>query len=116
MSTAEQITARELRQEFLQKARPLLDQYINAAVHGKKLKSVDGDCREAVWDTLQRAILAENDVHKVRVRQQGDVLKLIEKGKVSIQDGLQLMQVLRAGSEMEELQRISEQLETLAAK
>lgn len=87
-------TAQQLKEHFLEKAAPLLDQYIGATFGEAALTSVDSTCREEVWgmlkDFLSKAdekIILEG---KYREGPEGVLLAVME-GHITIEEGERLI-------------------------
>lgn len=89
-------TAQELKEHFLEKASPLLDQYLDATFGLAPLKSTDATCRKEVWGLLktflekadEKIILEE----KYRTGPEG-VLLAIQDGVLTLEEGERLIEI-----------------------
>lgn len=91
---------RELMEQCLEKAEPVLQAYVDAALGVKDLKSINAGCRTELWDILKAVILYANEVeHKYApagIETEKDVLNAVLSGKMMIKQGLDLMNLFLA--------------------
>jgi hypothetical protein len=85
------MTPDELREKFIKQASPLMDQYIKAALGDEDIKSLNAGCRKEVWDLLKSIIVASADKIKIDVNDPKDILKAVESGQCTIEQGQQLL-------------------------
>ncbi|OOZ38180.1 hypothetical protein [Solemya elarraichensis gill symbiont] len=109
-------TPNKLRQEFLEKASPLIDEYINASLGKSELRSTNSGAREEVWDALKQIILKASDVVKLHAESTKDVLSLLGDGKLSLNDAERLMKIMGTHQEATELTELLEKVDELATK
>lgn len=84
----------ELRDHFLNRAAPLVDAYIDAALGTKDLDSYDSDARKEVWGILKRLLLASTDkLDMPHIEGPEDVLKAVESGKCTLEQAQMLIEM-----------------------
>ena len=85
------ISAQELKQHFLEGAWPIVDAYINAALGTKDLESLNSGCREEVWDLVKKLMLQSSDKLELDIENPEDILKAVESGKCTFEEGDKLL-------------------------
>lgn len=98
------MTPDQLREKFLEMAAPLVDQYVNAAIGKEDIKSLNVGCRNEVWELLKQIILKSTDKINIEVQEPMDILKAVEAGKCTLEQGQQLLDMyvqLTGGNEDE---------------
>jgi len=84
-------TAQELKQMFLEKAQPLVEQYIEAALGTGKLQSTNAEAREEVWDVLKKLMLQSSDKLDISIESAQDVLDAVSSGKCTFEEADKLL-------------------------
>jgi hypothetical protein len=114
------VTAREAREQLLQYAPELIRMKGEAAI-GKlspdktALAHCDPKQTEMVWQAIVPMLQAQNDICKVQAQNGAEVLALIGKGAVTLQEAVFLMQVLRAESDISDVKQMAQQLDELVS-
>lgn len=98
------ITAQELKMRFLQQAAPIVDSYVNAALGIEDLKSLNMHCRTEVWDLVKQLILKSSDTVKMTITKPKDIIKAVEEGRCTMEEGQRLLAMYKALKEMENMQ------------
>ena len=91
----------EIREEFLEKALPLMNQYINAALGTDELQSYSSEARTEVWELLKELILRPNEKVTIEINEPKDILAAVANGKCSIEVGTKLMEMYKKISDIE---------------
>ena len=109
-------TAADLKERFLNDyAEDILTLYGNAATgEGTFFQTLD-DAREGMFDLLATMIKQAGDLVQVEAETSQDVVRLIGQGKLSLDDGLKLIEILRKSNEIEELREMTQKLDAIAA-
>lgn len=84
-------TIAELRVNFINRAAPLVDQYIDAALGEGNLKSTNSGAREAVWNLLRDLIVTNSEVAKIDISNATAIKTAIEEGILTIKQGKELL-------------------------
>ena len=82
---------RKLFDDFLEKAEPLLQEYVDAALGVKDLSSLNTGCRSELWDTLKKVILSAHEYAPSGIETEEDVFNAVLKGEITIHHGSVLM-------------------------
>lgn len=105
-----QITPNSLRAEFLKKAKPIMDGYIEVASGNGAMKG-SKEIHGKIWDVLSQVILQADDMRKIHVQSNADILKLLRNGKVTVGEAERLMGVMQKMFEMEQLPELLDKFE-----
>ena len=114
-------TPEYLRQAFLDKAEPFIDDYIASALGEKEIKG-SGVARTAVWELLSDIIKQAGDKSKTDIKSgdiSGQVKEVFEKvasGDLSAKQGKEYIALLQAGFEITELPKLLASFEELQSK
>lgn len=116
------LTAREAREMLLSGCAPIIEDLIICAT-GKKQKdhperkrvNVDSKARETVMDAIIPMIQQAGDVQRIRATSTADVLKLIRRGKVTIQEAKELMLIMATDFEVTEIPKMMERIEEITS-
>ncbi len=94
--------AKELRKEFLQNSSMVFDE-IKARTLGRKSPHPNADepFLKMYWDALVPIIHAADDIQKLKATSTGDIIKLLGKGKITIQESLLLMELIKGRAEVD---------------
>lgn len=95
------LSAQELKAYFLKNAYPIVDQYIKAALGKEDLKSLSSDCRKEVWDLIKSLMLQSSDKLELNIESVEDILKAVENGKCTFEEGDKLMGLYKKAKEIE---------------
>lgn len=98
---AEVPTAQELKRMFLEKAAPLLNEYIDAALGKGELKSTNANCREEVWDLLKSLILKSSEKLQLQAATPEEILGAVTEGKCTIEEAKSLLAMFKQVKEIE---------------
>lgn len=116
------ITPTDLRQEFIRKAQPLVDEYVGAALGTSELRSTNAQARHAVWETLQKIIEQADDAIKSSALTSPDTAKKIEgvlaqvaNGELTPRQAKDLMALITAGFEVTDVQKLMSVMEEIKA-
>ena len=107
-----QITPTTLRTEFLQEAKPIMNAYIDVALGDGVMKG-NKEIYSKVWDVLSQVILQADDMRKIHVQSNADILKLLRHGKLTVGEAERLMGVMQKMFEMEQLPELLDKFESL---
>lgn len=110
--TKKRITPNDLRAEFLREAKPVMDAYIDVACGNGAMKG-NKEIYGKVWDVLSQVILQADDMRIIHVRSNADILKLLRRGKITVDEAERLMSVMQKMFEMEQLPELLEKFESL---
>lgn len=90
-----EVLSHEFKQYFLDNAKPLLVQYIQAATGEADLQSTNSGAREEIWSVVKELILRGSDKIKVSVNSPEDVLAAVSSGKCTVQEAKELMAMFK---------------------
>lgn len=94
-------TAQELKQDFLNKAGPLVQQYIDAALGNGELQSTNAGAREAVWELMSKLMLQSSDKLELDIQTADDVIKAVTDGKCTMEEGKALLSLYKTAKEID---------------
>lgn len=105
------VTASQLKAKFLELAEPILDEYVGAALGHTEIKSTNAGCRAEVWSLLRELILKASDTMApkkgvdldITVTSAGDVIKAVNSGKITIDEGKQILLMLKTAAETNQI-------------
>ena len=106
-------TPAELRAYFVNKAKPMIDEYIGAALGKSELKSTNSDARKETWGLLRDIINSAGNLTKIDAENTKDVIKMLKDGAITIQDAKDLMQMLSTQSDIEDIKVLLEKVNQL---
>jgi hypothetical protein len=109
-------TPSELRDEFIQKAYPIIDEYINAALGTSEFKATSTDARTQVWDTIKTVILGATTLQKINAESTNNIIQMLANGDISIDQAMKLMSILEKQSNIDDLKEMKDKLDTLVSK
>lgn len=95
------VTAQELKQHFLETAWPIVDAYVNAALGKADIESLNSSCREEVWDLIKSLMLQSSDKLELNIESPEDILKAVESGKCTFEEGDKLLSLYKKVKEIE---------------
>jgi len=101
-------SAQALKQHFLENARPLVDEYIGAALGTAKLSSNNAGAREECWDLLKKLMLQSSDKLDIQIESARDVLNAVSNGKCTIEEGEQLLKMYKQLKEIDTMGILSD--------
>jgi Asp-tRNA(Asn)/Glu-tRNA(Gln) amidotransferase B subunit len=101
------ITAQYLREQFLIKAAPLLDQYINAALGTEQVKSVNSAARDEVWSILKALLLKSTDKIKLSTPGIQGIINAIESGECTPEEAQKLIDIYKTARDATQANSIS---------
>jgi len=107
------ITPNKLRAEFIREAKPVMDAYLDVSKGTGVLKG-NKEINAKVWDVLSQIILQADDLRKIHATTHTDILKLLRRGKVTISEAKELMEIMKSVFEMEELPKLMEKFGELS--
>ena len=99
-------TAQQLRGEFLEKSKPVIEAYIKVAMGEGALKTTDKKISDKIFDAVMPMLQKEGDVHRIQAESTADVIKLLGQGKLSIGDAKDLMSMLSIQSDIEDIKAL----------
>jgi len=107
----------EIRKQFLEKAAPIIDEYINAGLSDVEFKGASGEARAEVWDTIKQIILNASDPTPLAKLTDGDITQRVDavlaevaNGEITPDEGKKLIGLLQAGFDVTELPALIEKL------
>jgi hypothetical protein len=106
-------TPSEIRANFLKKAEPLIDEYVGASLGKSQLSSNDATARSEVWSLLRDILVNADDLKKVSASNTKSVLRLLRRGKITIDEAERLMRIMQTDFEVTELPALLEKFESL---
>ncbi len=102
----------ELRDLFIKGAEFVINSELEAANGTRQLdlKDVDIPSYLRVWDVAKVIILNANNLKKIEAKSASDITNALSKGKISADDAVKLMTMLKLKSDVEELPKLLDQL------
>jgi hypothetical protein len=94
-------TAQRLKQNFLDKAAPIVDQYVAAALGVADFTSVNAGAREEVWEVLKKLMLQSSDKLELDIKSAEDVLDAVSSGKCTFEEGDKLLKLFKQVKDIE---------------
>lgn len=89
-------SAQELKDHFLEKAQPIVDEYINAALGVEDLKSLNAGAREEVWDVIKQLMIQSSEKLQLdQIEGPEDIIKAVEAGKCTIKEADALLSMYK---------------------
>jgi len=113
-------TPESLRAEFILKAGPLIDQYVDAALGKAELKATSGQALTAVWELLSDIIKQAGDKAAIDIdgddisEKIEDLLNKVSKGVLTPEQGKKYMTLIQSGFELTELPALVEKIESMS--
>jgi len=83
----------QLKQQFLEKASPLIDEYIGAALGTRELSSTSAVCRDEVWKLLKTIILDSSSSVSIEARTMEEILVAVSSGQCTLEEGAKLLEM-----------------------
>jgi len=115
-----EITPTNLKEHFLKRAAPLIDDYIDKALGKKVGKSSNQYEQHEVWDVLKTIILSTKsyapivDLKGGTIDEQvSKILALVSTGKLTLEEGKEYLSLVQQGFELTELPEIIAKMEAL---
>ncbi len=103
--------ARELRDLFLSEAPAVMEKMI---LHSKSNANPNlSGIQSEMWDLIKDTIKKVEDREKIEVESAADVIGLLKKGDLSASEATELLNVLKAQQDLEELPKLVEALQDL---
>jgi hypothetical protein len=110
----------KMRQHFLEKASPLIDQMIDAALGNKKMLSTNDYAINQVWSVLQEMIRGANnpapllDLKGKPIENQIDqILTKVSDGEITFEEAKEYMSLVSTGFNLQKLPELLLKLEQL---
>ncbi len=100
--------AKDLRNEFLKDAEKIVDRIKRAYTDRTgeaQLTSQEEVVMKQIWPTLEKIILSVEDTFKLDAKNQADVIRLVGEGKMSVEDGVKFMALLKLGAEVTAIEK-----------
>ncbi len=100
--------AKGLREEFLKDAEKIVDRIKKAYTDRTgeaQLTSQEETVMKQIWPTLEKIILSVEDTYKLDAKNQADVIRLVGEGKMSVEDGVKFMALLKLGAEVTAIEK-----------
>ena len=94
-------SAQEIKQNFLERAAPLVDEYIDAALGLGELSSNNADARTEVWQLLSHLMKQSSEKIDINIENAEDVIKAVTQGKCTMDEGKQLLQLYKTARDIE---------------
>ena len=106
------MNSKELRHYFLKQGKDLIDLQLD---YSRKFKSISQAQKQA-FDVLGKILVETSDLQKINAGSTQQVILLLGKGKVSVDEALKLMELLRTQQEVELAPEMLKQLKKLNKK
>ena len=117
-----EFTPSNLRAHFLERAAPLIDEYIEGAFDRKRVDGGNQIAKNEVWTMLKEIIMAAKnigpamDLRGKEMKDQVDIIMtLVQERKLSPTEGSEYIALIQQGYEATELPQIMEQMKQLEA-
>jgi len=94
-------SAQEVKQRFLERAAPLVDEYIDAALGLGELTSTNADARTEVWNLLAFLMKQSSEKIDINIENAEDVIKAVTDGKCTMKEGQDLLALYKTAKEIE---------------
>ncbi len=101
--------AKQARICFLENASTIIKDQLYLAKNDTKLSPG----QRQLFDTLSKMIVAESDMEKIKTKSSADILELLGKGKVSVAQAVQLMELMKGKAEIDLSEDLMEKLDKL---
>jgi len=88
-------SAQEIKQNFLERAAPLVDEYIDAALGLGELSSNNADARTEVWQLLSHLMKQSSEKIDIHIENAEDVIKAVTDGKCTMAEGKELLSLYK---------------------
>ena len=114
-----QATAQELRNTLLENCESLVKHKICCATGEQSplnIALVDEKAVDDIWKAIVPIIQSTSDVFIYDAKSTNDIIMLLGRGKISINDAIKLMSLLQAKQDIEELPKLVEALQTIESK
>lgn len=95
------VSAQALKVHFLNSAWPIVDAYIGAALGTEDIESLNSNCREEVWDLVKQLMIQSSDKLDLQITNVEDILKAVENGDCTFEEGDKLMSLYKKAKEIE---------------
>lgn len=108
------MNAKSLRNKlFSELGEFLIDEYTSVIKGEGDFSSNSVKAREDVFDILKEVILKESDTKKIIATSTESVLKLLRRGKITLEEAERLMKIMQTDFEITELPKLLEKFESL---
>ena len=94
-------SAQEIKQKFIERAAPLVDEYVDAALGLGELSSNNADARTEVWEFLAFLMKQSSEKIDISIENAEDVIKAVTDGKCTMAEGKQLLDLYKTAREIE---------------
>ena len=111
-------TGKDIRQYVLDNVEPIMETVMQGAIESSPHNALSNQQMtliSLVWPMLTKVVTDASDNVNLFAQNTNDVISLISKGRVSLEEAIQLMGILRTQSDVEDIKAISEKLEMLGA-
>jgi len=112
----------KMRQHFLERASPMIDDMIDAALGEGRMKSNNALAQQEVWDILKSVIMqAENPAPLLNLRgdsvdkQVDTILTKVSAGEITFNEAKEYMSLVSMGFDLTKLPELLEKAEMLEA-
>ena len=95
------VTAQAIKVRFLSSAWPIVDAYVKAALGTEDIQSLNSECRAEVWDVVKKLMLQSSDKLELNISSVQDILKAVECGECTFEEGKKLMSLYKQAKEIE---------------
>ena len=112
----------KMRQHFLERASPMIDDMIDSALGTGRMKSNNALAQQEVWDILKEVIMhAENPAPLLNLRgesvekQVDTILTKVSAGEITFKEAKEYMSLVSMGFDLTKLPELLEKAEMLEA-
>ena len=110
----------EMKYHFIERASPLIDDYIDSALGVSYMKSNNSLIQQEVWNLLRELILnAKNKAPLLNLRgkniesQIDEILTKVSAGEINLEEAKEYMSLVSAGFNLQKLPELMSKLEML---
>ena len=112
------MNAKDLRKKLIDELGEFLIKEYSQVIRGKKsgFSSKSPSAREEVFEIFKQMILMESDIKRIKARTTESVLKLLQRGKIDLDEAERLMKIMHVKFEIEEIPKLMEKLSDIENK
>lgn len=101
----------EIRKEFLEESKSVLDLIFKIINNPNEQYTLHQQSTvEMIWPTISKLLITASDIDKIDVEKAGDVIDLLKKGKISVNDAKDLISLFLDQAESDLANELEKQL------
>ncbi len=108
------MSAKKLRKIFLKKAPDVMERMMEDAGYHRKTSLSPAE--EEIWELVKDCIKKEQDLESIQATSTESIVALLGKGKISVNEAIQLMELLRTQQEVDLAPELLKQMKKLNKK